>query len=100
MAGAIAYVVIRDYRKLSSQTERITMQSIKSLCRITVSASILIAFAGFAFSQTPVESSSRDSSGRDDVSVLKQQIAAQQKQIEDMRAVLVQMKQKIGRAHV
>jgi hypothetical protein len=74
------------------------MQSIRSLRRVIVSVSILIAFAGFAFSQTPAGSSSRDLNGRDDVSLLKQQIAAQQKQIEDMRAILVQMKQKMDQA--
>jgi uncharacterized coiled-coil protein SlyX len=55
----------------------------------------MIALATPVFSQTAADTSSRDSSKRDDVSLLKQQIAEQQKQIEQLRNIVDQMKQKL-----
>jgi hypothetical protein len=55
----------------------------------------MIALATPVFSQTAADTSSKDSSKRDDVSLLKQQIAEQQKQIEQLRNIVDQMKQKL-----
>jgi uncharacterized coiled-coil protein SlyX len=55
----------------------------------------LIALATPVFSQTAADTSSKDPSKRDDVSLLKQQIAEQQKQIEQLRAIVDQMKQRL-----
>jgi uncharacterized coiled-coil protein SlyX len=58
----------------------------------------LIALAAPAFSQTAADTSSKDSTKRDDVSLLKQQITEQQKQIEQLRAIVEQMKQKLDQS--
>jgi uncharacterized coiled-coil protein SlyX len=58
----------------------------------------LIALAAPAFSQTAADTSSKDSSKRDDVSLLKQQIAEQQKEIEQLRTIVDQMKQKLDQS--
>jgi len=63
--------------------------------RCLVGVVIMIALATPVFSQTAADTSSRDSSKRDDVSLLKQQIAEQQKQIEQLRNIVDQMKQKL-----
>jgi hypothetical protein len=55
----------------------------------------MIALATPVFSQTAADTSSKDSSKRDDVSLLKQQIAEQQKEIEQLRTIVDQMKQKL-----
>jgi hypothetical protein len=55
----------------------------------------LIALAAPAFSQTAADTSSKDTTKRDDVSLLKQQIAEQQKEIEQLRTIVDQMKQKL-----
>jgi len=65
---------------------------------LIVSAAVLMALATQVFSQTPADTSSRDTSKRDDVSLLKQQIAEQQKQIEQLRAIVDQMKQKMDQS--
>jgi hypothetical protein len=58
----------------------------------------MIALATPVFSQTAADTSSRDSTKRDDVSLLKQQIAEQQKQIEELRTIVDQMKQKLDQS--
>jgi len=64
--------------------------------RVLIVATIaLTALAAPAFSQTAADTSSKDASKRDDVSLLKQQIAAQQKEIDQLRAVVEAMKQKL-----
>ena len=64
-------------------------------CRCLVGVVLLIALATPVFSQTAADTSSKDPSKRDDVSLLKQQIAEQQKQIEQLRAIVDQMKQRL-----
>jgi uncharacterized coiled-coil protein SlyX len=59
---------------------------------------ILFALAIPVFSQTVADPSSKDSTKRDDVSLLKQQIAEQQKEIEQLRAIVDQMKQKMDQS--
>jgi len=61
-------------------------------------AVVLIALAQPAFSQTATNTSSQDPSQRDDVSLLKQQIAEQQKQIQELRTIVNQMKQKLDQS--
>jgi hypothetical protein len=61
-------------------------------------AIVLTALATPAFSQTAADSSSKDSSKRDDVLLLKQQIAEQQKQIEQLRTIVDQMNQKLNQS--
>jgi hypothetical protein len=56
---------------------------------------LLIALAMPVFSQTAADNSSKDSKAPADVSLLKQQVAEQQKQIEQLRATVDQMKQKL-----
>jgi len=56
---------------------------------------VLIALAKPVFSQTAADTSSKDSAKRDDVSLLKQQVAEQQKEIEQLRTIVDQMKQKL-----
>ena len=51
------------------------------ISRFVAGAVILIVLAQPAFSQTAAETASKDSTKRDDVSLLKQQIAEQQNQI-------------------
>jgi hypothetical protein len=55
----------------------------------------LIALGAPVFSQTAVDTSSKDSSKPDDVTLLKQQIAEQQKEIEQLRSIVDQMKAKL-----
>jgi uncharacterized coiled-coil protein SlyX len=71
------------------------MQFIRIRNLLIASAIVLIALAGPVFSQTAVDSSSKDSSKHDDVSLLKQQIAEQQKEIEQLRAIVDQMKERL-----
>ena len=71
------------------------MQSIRTRSMLIASAMVLIALATPAFSQTTAGTSSKDSTRRDDVSLLKQQIAEQQKEIEQLRTIVDQMKQKL-----
>jgi uncharacterized coiled-coil protein SlyX len=59
---------------------------------------VLLALAAPVFSQTAADTSSKDASKRDDVSLLKQQIAEQQKEIEQLRAIVDQMKQKLDQS--
>ncbi len=65
---------------------------------LIASAVVLVALGTPVFSQTAADTSSKDSSKRDDVSLLKQQIAEQQKQIEQLRAIVDQMKQKMDQS--
>jgi uncharacterized coiled-coil protein SlyX len=59
---------------------------------------VLIALATPVFSQTAADTSSKDSTKRDDVSLLKQQIAEQQKEIEQLRTIVDQMKQRMDQS--
>jgi len=68
------------------------------ISRFIAGAVVLIALAQPAFSQTATDNSSKDSSKPDDVSLLKQQIAEQQKQIEQLRSIVDQMKQKLDQS--
>jgi uncharacterized coiled-coil protein SlyX len=61
-------------------------------------AVVLIALAAPVFSQTAADTSSKDATKRDDVSLLKQQIAEQQKEIEQLRTIVDQMKQKLDQS--
>jgi uncharacterized coiled-coil protein SlyX len=65
---------------------------------LIASAMVLIALATPVFSQTAADTSSKDSAKRDDVSLLKQQIAEQQKEIEQLRTIVNQMKQKMDQS--
>ncbi len=65
---------------------------------LIASAMVLIALATPVFSQTAADTSSKDPAKRDDVSLLKQQIAEQQKEIEQLRTVVDQMKQRMDRS--
>jgi uncharacterized coiled-coil protein SlyX len=56
---------------------------------------MMIALAAPVFSQTAPDNSSKDSGKKDDVSTLKQQVAEQQKEIEQLRSIVNQMKQKL-----
>ena len=66
--------------------------------RLVVGAIVSIALAVPVFSQTAADISSKDSAKRDDVSLLKQQIAEQQKEIEQLRTIVDQMKQKLDQS--
>jgi uncharacterized coiled-coil protein SlyX len=66
--------------------------------RLVASAIVLIVLATPVFSQTTADTSSKDSAKQDDVSLLKQQIAEQQKQIEQLRTIVDQMKQKLDQS--
>jgi uncharacterized coiled-coil protein SlyX len=65
---------------------------------LIASAIVLIALAAPVFSQTAADTSSKDATKRDDVSLLKQQIAEQQKEIEQLRSIVDQMKQKLDQS--
>jgi hypothetical protein len=71
---------------------------IRTICSrlLGTGAVILIALATPVFSQTAADTPPKDSSRRDDVSLLKQQIAEQQKEIEQLRTIVDQMQQKLG----
>ena len=71
------------------------MQFIRTRSMLIASAMVLIALATPVFSQTAADNSSKDSKVPADVSLLKQQIAEQQKQIEQLRVIVDQMKQKL-----
>ena len=64
-------------------------------CRCVAVVAMIIALAAPAFSQSAADNSSKNTSRRDDVSTLKQQVADQQKEIEQLRAIVYQMKQKL-----
>ena len=66
--------------------------------RLVAGAIVLIALAAPVFSQTAADTSSKDSAKRDDVSLLKQQIAEQQKEIEQLRTIVDQMKQRMDQS--
>ena len=74
------------------------MQFIRTRSMLIASAMVLIALATPVFSQTAAETSSKDPAKRDDVSLLKQQIAEQQKEIEQLRTIVDQMKQKMDQS--
>ncbi len=74
------------------------MQYIRTRSMLIASAMVLIALATPVFSQTAADTSSKDSAKRDDVSLLKQQIAEQQKEIEQLRTIVNQMKQKMDQS--
>ena len=61
-------------------------------------AIVMIVLATPVFSQTAADTSSNKSGKPDDVSLLKQQIAEQQKQIEQLRTIVDQMKQKLDQS--
>ena len=71
------------------------MQTRLTFCRCLAVAAMMIALAVPLFSQTASDNSSKDSGKKDDVSTLKQQVAEQQKEIEQLRAIVDQMKQKL-----
>ena len=74
------------------------MQFIRTRSMLIASAMVLIALATPVFSQTTADTSSKDSAKRDDVSLLKQQIAEQQKEIEQLRTIVDQMKQRMDQS--
>src|SRR5271157_3563559 len=74
------------------------MQFIRTRSMLIASAMVLIALATPVFSQTAADTSSKDSAKRDDVSLLKQQIAEQQKEIEQLRTIVDQMKQRMDQS--
>ena len=71
------------------------MQTRVAFCRCLMVAAMMIALAAPVFSQSAADNSSRDSAKHDDVSTLKQQVAEQQKEIEQLRSIVNQMKQKL-----
>ena len=74
------------------------MQFIRTRSMLIASAMVLIALATPVFSQTTADTTSKDSNRRDDVSLLKQQIAEQQKEIEQLRTIVDQMKQRMDQS--
>jgi len=62
---------------------------------LIVTTIALTALAAPVFSQTAADTPSKDGSKRDDVSLLKQQIAEQQREIEQLRTMMEQMKLKL-----
>jgi uncharacterized coiled-coil protein SlyX len=69
------------------------------ICNLLIaSAVVLIALAKPVFTQTAADTSSKDATKHDDVSLLKQQIAEQQKEIEQLRAIVDQMKEKLDQS--
>src|SRR5208337_728725 len=74
------------------------MQFIRTRSMLIASAMVLIALATPVFSQTAADTSSKDPAKRDDVSLLKQQIAEQQKEIEQLRTIVDQMKQRMDQS--
>jgi len=74
------------------------MQFIRTRSMLIASAVLLIALATPVFSQTAADASSKDSAKRDDVSLLKQQIAEQQKEIEQLRTIVDQVKQRMDQS--
>ena len=71
------------------------MHRIRVRTMLVASAVFLLALATPVFSQTTADNPSKDSKAPADVSVLKQQVAEQQKEIEQLRAIVDQMKQKL-----
>ena len=65
---------------------------------ILVGAIALIALTTPVFSQTAADTSSKQSSKGEDVSLLKQQISEQQKEIEQLRTIVDQMKQRLDQS--
>ena len=74
------------------------MRFIRTRSMSIASAMVIIALATPVFSQTAADTSSKDSAKRDDVSLLKQQIAEQQKEIEQLRTIVDQMKQRMDQS--
>src|SRR5215470_1481898 len=74
------------------------MQMKRRVNGITLSAIFFAATVAPAFSQTATGTSSGDASGRDDVSLLKQQIAEQQKQIEQLISAVNEMRRRIDQS--
>ena len=74
------------------------MQLIRIRSMLIASAIVLIALATPVFSQTAADNSSKASKAPADVSLLKQQVAEQQKEIEQLRAIVDQMKQKLDQS--
>ena len=74
------------------------MQFMRTRSMLIANAMVLIALAQPVFSQTAADTSSKDSAKRDDVSLMKQQIAEQQKEIEQLRNIVDQMKQKLDQS--
>ena len=74
------------------------MQFTRIRSMLIASAMVLIALATPVFSQTAADNSSKDSKAPADVSLLKQQVAEQQKEIEQLRAIVDQMKQKLDQS--
>ena len=74
------------------------MQFIRTRSMLIASAMVLFALPTPVFSQTAADTTSKDSNRRDDVSLLKQQIAEQQKEIEQLRTIVEQMKQKLDQS--
>ena len=74
------------------------MQFIRTRSMLIASAMVLIALATPVFSQTTADTTSKDSNRRDDVSLLKQQTAEQQKEIEQLRTIVDQMKQRMDQS--
>ena len=73
------------------------MQSRRTCSWLIAGTFISIALAAPVFAQT-AETSSKDTGGGSDVSLLKQQIAEQQKQIEQLRTIVDQMKQRLDQS--
>ena len=74
------------------------MQFIRIRSMLIASAMVLFALPTPVFSQTAADTTSKDSNRRDDVSLLKQQIAEQQKEIEQLRTIVDQMKQRMDQS--
>jgi len=66
--------------------------------RCVLCAVVMMALAAPVFSQTATDNPSKNSTKQDDVSLLKKQIAEQQKQIEQLRSIVDQMKQKLDQS--
>ena len=60
-----------------------------------VMAMVLAAFAVPSFSQTAVETPRKESVSNDEVSILEQEVSEQQKQIQELREAMIEMKQRL-----
>jgi hypothetical protein len=74
------------------------MQTTGTTNRVILGVMLLIALAVPAFSQMTAKSTANGASTEDEVTLLKKQIAVQQKQIEQLRTMMEEMKQKMDQA--
>lgn len=72
------------------------MRNGRTVSTIVVIAMLLAALVTPAFSQTPADASRKDVASSGEVSTLKQQVADQQKEIQDLQNAIREMKQMLA----